>query len=67
MDIGHYLDLIERFPAVNAVANVILIVLASKIYGEVKRTNDRLLKLETWQVLHESAYETLRQTVMNRK
>ncbi len=53
--IEQLIQLLNGFPVFNAIANVVLLYLAWQIYWEVQKTNGRLIKLETWQHVHEKA------------
>lgn len=53
--IEQLIQLLNGFPVFNTIANIVLLYLAWQIYGEVRKTNGRLIKLETWQNIHEKA------------
>ena len=46
-------QLLNGFPVFNTIANLVLLYFTMLIYGEVRKTNGRLIRLETWQDLHE--------------
>ena len=46
-------QLLNGFPVLNTIANLVLLYFTMLIYGEVRKTNGRLIRLETWQDLHE--------------
>ncbi|MEK9955125.1 MAG: hypothetical protein VW577_06925, partial [Pelagibacteraceae bacterium] len=57
------IQLLSGMPLLNALVNIALLYLAWSIYGEVRNTNGRLIRLETWQPLHEAQDEERHQGV----
>ncbi len=47
-------QILTGIPLLNALVNIALLYLAWSIYGEVRNTNGRLIRLETWQTMHEA-------------
>ena len=48
------IQLLSGVPLFNTLVNIALLYLAWSIYGEVRNTNGRLIRLETWQTMHEA-------------